>query len=126
LASALGMTPTLIGFDALADDGRIASDVDGAWIEAFTRTEPCTLIMSFTRRQGFLIGRGNQQLTPTVLRQIGRANLWIVGTRSKLLSLDGRPLLLDTDDPDLDEAWSGLVEVVTGYQDSLYYRVEAA
>jgi hypothetical protein len=41
-----------------------------------------------------------------------------------LLSLDGRPMLIDTDDTELDRTYSGLVEVSCGYQDRLWYRVE--
>jgi predicted polyphosphate/ATP-dependent NAD kinase len=99
----------------------IARDVDAAWLEA-TLTE-ARLILSFTRGQGFLIGRGNQQLAPGFLQRIGKKSLWVVGTRTKLTSLDGRPLLMDTDDPALDQAWSGFVEVITGYEDSLLYRL---
>ena len=124
--SALGMTPTLIGVDVLDGNRQVGRDVDAAWLEDYlARTDrPVTLVMSFTRGQGFLLGRGNQQLTPGVLRRVGRNRLWVLGTRTKLLTLEGRPLLVDTDDPALDEELAGLVEVITGYQDSLYYRVD--
>lgn len=124
--SALGMTPTLIGVDVLDGNRQVGRDVDAAWLEDYlARTDrPVTLVMSFTRGQGFLLGRGNQQLTPAVLRRVGRNRLWVLGTRTKLLTLEGRPLLVDTDDPALDEELAGLVEVITGYQDSLYYRVD--
>jgi len=126
LKSALGMTPTLIGVDVLDGDRQVGRDVDAAWLESYLAAtdRPVTLVMSFTRGQGFLLGRGNQQLTPAVLRRVGRERLWVLGTRTKLLSLEGRPLLVDTDDPALDEELAGLVEVVTGYQDSLYYRID--
>jgi predicted polyphosphate/ATP-dependent NAD kinase len=83
------------------------------------------VVLSFTRGQGFLLGRGNQQLTPALLRRLGRDAIWVVGTRTKLASLEGRPLLLDTDDPALDREWSGLVEVTAGYEDRLFYRLSA-
>ena len=82
------------------------------------------VVLSFSRRQGFLIGRGNQQLSPGFLRGVERRALWIVGTRSKLASLDGRPLLVDTDDAALDRSLCGLYEVVSGYDDRLWYRVD--
>jgi predicted polyphosphate/ATP-dependent NAD kinase len=128
---ALGMEPTLIGIDVLEDGRQVGTDVSAQWLESQLRAraaagaEPATLVLSFTRRQGFLIGRGNLQLTPAVLRLIGRERTWVVGTRSKLKSLDGRPLLVDTDDPELDRAWSGLIEIVSGYDDRLWYRVAA-
>jgi predicted polyphosphate/ATP-dependent NAD kinase len=122
---ALGVTPTLLGVDVLEGSRQIGRDVDAAWLERCVgeRTGPVTLVLSFTRRQGFLLGRGNLQLTPALLRRIGRERVWVVGTRTKLLSLDGRPLLVDTDDTELDAAWAGLVEIVAGYDDRLWYRI---
>ena len=49
----------------------------------------------------------------------------IVGTRTKLNSLQGRPLLVDTGDVELDQALCGLVEVAVGYDDRLLYRVSS-
>jgi predicted polyphosphate/ATP-dependent NAD kinase len=126
IKTALGVMPTLIGVDVLHDSRQVGRDVAAGWLTSYlSRTDvPATLVLSFTRQQGFLLGRGNQQLTPAVLRRIGRENLWVVATRTKLLSLDGRALQIDTDDAALDRAWSGLVTIITGYQDSLYYRIE--
>ena len=131
LKSELGMQATLIGIDVLEAGRQVGRDVDADWLETRLRAmgsaadAPVTLVLSFTRQQGFLLGRGNLQLTPAVLRRIGRRNLWVLGTRSKLLSLDGRPLLIDTDDPLLDQTWPGLIEVITGYDDRVWYRVDS-
>ncbi|HEX7035978.1 MAG TPA: NAD(+)/NADH kinase [Pseudomonadales bacterium] len=127
IKDALGIDGTLIGIDVLHAGRQVGRDVDARWLERYLaeHAEPAVLVLTFTRRQGFLIGRGNQPLTPTVLRRIGREHLWVVGTRTKLQSLEGRPLLIDTDDPGLDREWSGLIRIITGYQDSLYYRVES-
>jgi predicted polyphosphate/ATP-dependent NAD kinase len=82
------------------------------------------LIVSFTRHQGFLFGRGNQQLSARFLNQLRWPDdVYVVASRTKLLSLEQRPLLLDTSDDELDERLCGLVEVVTGYEDSLLYRL---
>ena len=128
--TALGMQATLIGVDVLEAGRQAGRDVDAGWLEARLRAigtdVPVTLVLSFTRQQGFLLGRGNLQLTPAVLRQIGRHNLWVLGTRSKLLSLEGRALLIDTDDPLLDQTWPGLIEVITGYDDRVWYRVDSS
>jgi len=127
--AALGLDGTLLGVDVWqVSDGagrQIGRDVDAAWLEARLPDE-ITLVLSFTREQGFLLGRGNQQLSPTVLRRVPAGRLWILGTRSKLATLDGRPLLVDTDDPALDRALAGLHEIITGYQDRLWYRVGTA
>ena len=123
---ALGMQGTLLGVDVLQGGRQVGWDVDAAWLERYLdqQAEPvAALVLSFTRGQGFLLGRGNLQLSPAVLRRIGRDRLWVVGTRTKLLGLEGRPLLLDTDDAELDAGWQGLIEIVAGYDDRLWYRV---
>ncbi len=118
---ALGFEGSLLGFDVWQAGALLARDVDTRWLDA--NLERGRLILSFTRGQGFLLGRGNQQLSPALLRRLGRQSLWVVGTRTKLTSLEGRPLLMDTDDPLLDQEWSGLIEVITGFEDSLLYRL---
>ncbi|MCZ6710513.1 MAG: ATP-NAD kinase family protein [Gammaproteobacteria bacterium] len=123
IKQALGMQATLLGMDVFRNGAQIGVDVDAAWLESRLQ-EPFGLILSFTRRQGFLLGRGNQQLSPAFLRGLNKTRFWVVATRSKLLSLDGRPLLIDTDDVELDRKYSGLVEVTCGYQDRMWYRVE--
>ncbi len=127
--SALGMSPTLIGVDVFEDGQTLIADANADQLESLvcerSGDRPVTLILSFTRQQGFLVGRGNLQLSPAVLRAVGRERLWILGTRSKLKSLEGRPLVLDTDDMVLDRAMSGLYEVICGYDDRLWYRVES-
>ncbi|MFF1790379.1 ATP-NAD kinase family protein [Kitasatospora sp. NPDC058243] len=75
--------------------------------------------------QGFLLGRGNQQFTPELLRAAGRERLLVLATEAKLAALAGRPLLLDTGDPELDDALSGHVRVITGRHASAVYRLTA-
>jgi hypothetical protein len=50
-------------------------------------------------------------------------NVWIAASRTKLLSLDGRPLLVDSGADDVDAKLRGLVTIVSGYEDALLYRV---
>lgn len=121
IKQALGFDGSLLGFDVWRAGALVAQDVDARWLDA--EITAGRLILSFTRGQGFLLGRGNQQLAPGFLRRLGRQSLWVVGTRTKLRSLEGRPLLMDTDDPQLDRQWAGLIEVITGYEDSLLYRL---
>jgi predicted polyphosphate/ATP-dependent NAD kinase len=118
----LGSDATLLGFDVMRDGRTVIRDADATALEAIA--DPDTLVvLSFTRGQGFLVGRGNQQLTPEILRRLPRDNIWVVASRTKLLSLDGRPLLVDSGAADVDEKLRGLVTIVSGYEDVLLYRV---
>ena len=59
---------------------------------------------------GYVFGRGNQQIGPAAIRAVGLANLVVVASERKLLSLDG-PLRLDTGDPELDAQLAGHIRV---------------
>jgi len=82
-------------------------------------TVPVFIVVTAIGGQGHIIGRGNQQITPKILRQVGRQHLRIVCTKTKLNTLEGRPLLIDSGDAVLDEMWQGLMPVITGYQDKV-------
>lgn len=124
---ALGQPVSLLGIDAVLDGQRIAGDLDAQALEAMLSRYPqARLVITATGGQGFLLGRGNQQLTASVLRRIGIDNLLLVATRAKLEALGGRPLLVDTGDLALDRELAGLRPVITGYDHQMLYRVVAA
>jgi predicted polyphosphate/ATP-dependent NAD kinase len=125
LKSELGIDGTLLGFDVLHAGRLLARDADARQLEALVDADTI-VVVSFTGGQGFLFGRGNQQLSPTVLRRIARGNLRIVATRTKIAALDGAPLLVDTGDVSLDESYFGVVPVIVGYDDVLLYRIARA
>lgn len=87
---------------------------------------PVKAVITAIGGQGHILGRGNQQLTPAIIRRIGRDNFIIVATKTKITELNGRPLLVDSNDPDVDREWQGFIKVVTGYRDSVMYRVSAS
>jgi len=122
IKSHLGISGTLLGVDLMRDGEMVGLDVDAAELTRRVRPDS-VLLITFTRQQGFLIGRGNQQLTPDILRTIVRSNIWVVGSRTKLKSLEGRPLLVDSGAADVDERLAGVIEIISGYEDVLLYRV---
>lgn len=119
----LGLANTLLGIDVIRDGELLAADADAATLERYAAAGPCRLIVTATGGQGMLLGRGNQQLTPAVLRAVGRAGLIVVATREKLKALAGRPLLMDLPDESLARDFEGFVEVVTGYHSRMLYRL---
>lgn len=125
IKQSLGITePTLLGVDLLLAGKTRQLDANRQQIEAaVSEASKATLIVSFTRSQGFLFGRGNQQLSADFLATLSADNLVVVGTRSKLSTLAGRPLLVDTGDPDVDQQLEGLIEITAGFEDRLFYRV---
>ncbi len=112
---------TLLGVDVVRAGAVIAADVTANRLEQLVveATVPVFIVVTAIGGQGHIIGRGNQQITPKILRQVGRQHLRIVCTKTKLNTLEGRPLLIDSGDAVLDEMWQGLMPVITGYQDKV-------
>jgi len=118
----LNLPNTLLGVDLIHDGGIIKNDVTASDImDELKRFENVKLFITVIGGQGHIFGRGNQQLTPQVLRKIGKDNIQIVATKSKLKSLEGHPLILDTGDSSLDQEWKGLWNICTGYNDHVLY-----
>lgn len=119
----LGCEGTLLGVDLLLDGKLLAKDVSAREIEEALANHdgPAKIILTAIGGQGHLIGRGNQQFSPAVLRAVGRDNLIVVATKTKVTELGGRPLLVDSGDAELDRDWSGFIPVITGYRDAILY-----
>ena len=89
------------------------------------RGRPAQIIVSVIGGQGYIFGRGNQQIGPDVIRAVGRDNIIVVATQRKLASLEGGRLLADTGDRALDEELQGYIRVRTGPGQSAMMRLAA-
>ncbi len=73
--------------------------------------------------QGFIFGRGNQQISSKVIRQVGLDNIVVVATKSKLDRLES--LRVDTGDPELDEHFRARgIRVIVDYKISKEMKIE--
>jgi predicted polyphosphate/ATP-dependent NAD kinase len=124
----LGLANTLLGFDAIASSALQGSDLNAEQLATLIadHSGPIKAIITAIGGQGHILGRGNQQLTPALIRAIGRENFIVIATKTKITALEGRPLLVDSNDPVLDIEWQGYIQVVTGYRDVVMYRVSAS
>lgn len=121
LAQNLGLETTLLGVDVIEDGRVIARDVNETELFALVEGHPTYLLVTAIGGQGHIIGRGNQQISPRVLRAVGLERLRVVATKRKLATLEGRPLLVDSGDVSLDDAFPDAVRVWAGYKDELLY-----
>ena len=114
----LGFDLTTLGIDATVGNGQVGTDLDEAGlIEILTKhSGKMTLLLSPMGGQGFLIGRGNLQLSPEVIKIIGIDNVLGVVTPSKLLSV--RALRIETGDETLDSEFSSrkYLKILQGYR----------
>ena len=125
VAEHLGVPKTLVGVDVVRDGLLVAADVGEDDLLANVREGPASVVVTPVGGQGFVFGRGNQQIGPRVLRAVGREHLVVVATAGKLASLAGLPLRVDTGDREVDAWLAGHVLVTTGYRDRAVYRIEA-
>ena len=115
----LGLDNTLLGVDVVKQGELIASDVTASELIALTKDKPTKVILTVIGGQGHILGRGNQQLSPAFIRQIGKQNMLVVATKQKLQALNGKPLRLDSSDAALDVELAGAFSVITGYKDKV-------
>ena len=110
--------PTNLGIDATIGNEQVGTDLsESDLLELLSEHDgPTTLLLSPMGGQGFLIGRGNLQLSPQVLRLIGIENILGVVTPAKLLSV--RRLRIETGDPELDADFADMryMKVLQGYR----------
>lgn len=125
IMSQLGLRNTLLGVDVVRAGQLVLSDASEVRLLELLHEaqQPTKIIVTAIGGQGHVFGRGNQQISATVIKIVGIENIQIVAAKSKISALQGRPLLLDTNDPKLDDALSGYRLIVTGYQDNILYRL---
>ena len=121
----LGLAGTLLGVDAVLDRTMLGLDLAGEQVAEFVRGRPAQIIVSVIGGQGYIFGRGNQQIGSGVIRAVGRDNIIVVATQRKLASIEGSRLLVDTGDRALDEALQGYIRVRTGPGQSAMMRLSA-
>jgi predicted polyphosphate/ATP-dependent NAD kinase len=108
---------TLLGVD-IYRDGKVINDVDEKRILSEVKDWRKTwIIVSPIGRQGMVFGRGNQQISPEVIKRVGKNHIIVLATRNKVQSLDGGVLRVDTGDVEVDQMLKGYIRVVTDYKE---------
>jgi len=121
----LGLSKTLLGVDAVRAGRLLGSDLAERDLLELLEHEPATLLIGVVGGQGALLGRGNQQISPAVLRRVGLDNIEVIAGMRKLLALEPPLLHVDTGDPELDSSLSGYRRVRVAPGRALVYRVAA-
>lgn len=119
----MGLENTLLGVDLIKDQTLVGQDLTAADLLELTHKKNTKLVITLIGGQGHIFGRGNQQLSPALIRAIGKENIIVVATKTKLQALNNRPLICDTGDNELDDELTGYIKVTTGFNDHIMYAV---
>ncbi len=119
----LGLEATLLGVDVVRDGRLLASDAGERQVLDQVDGTDARIVVTPIGGQGHILGRGNQQISPRVVRAVGLDHIIVAATRDKLASIRGRPLLVDTGDPALDAVLAGHTRVITGPGEYAIHRI---
>lgn len=118
IKAALGIEGSPLGVDVWRDGNLLVRDANERQILNHLGDRN-VIVVSPIGGQGFIFGRGNQQVSPTVIRQ---SDVEVVASREKLNALGA--LRVDTGDPELDEQLRGWLKVRTGRGEQRMVKVK--
>ena len=120
LMDELELKNTVLGIDIILNKKPISNETE---ILKLITGKKVKLIVTIIGGQGYIFGRGNQQISSTVIREIGKENIIVAATTTKLNALLGKPLRVDTGDQELNKELSGYIQVITGYKQKYLVNV---
>lgn len=111
IADLIDQKKTLLGVDIIENKKIVAFDVNEKQILTAIKGKKAHIIVTPIGGQGFIFGRGNQQISANVIRKIGIEEITVIATKSKLDRLPS--LRVDTGDPKLDAEFRARGIIVT-------------
>jgi len=124
VAEFLGVDKTLLGVDVYRG-GVLLKDVNEETIlKVVEDWDETWIVVSPIGRQGILFGRGNQQISPEILRKVGKSHIIALATVNKIRSIESEILRVDTGDTEVDAMLSGYIRVVTDYREWRLLKIE--
>lgn len=85
---------------------------------------PAKIIVTCLGGSGFLFGRGNQQISPRIIRMVTKENLILAVTKEKLVSLRSAPMLVDTGDKETDRYLCGYYKIGVNHHETVLYKID--
>ena len=122
----IGVSGTLLGVDVLKGRKLIGRDVNSRGLEILTRDGLLYIISGIIGGQGFLFGRGNQQITAEIIQRVKKENILIIASNKKIYELPRQCILIDTGNQKLDNELAGYVKVQTEKNRAFVIKLEIA
>ena len=119
----LNLPNSLLGVDIIRDRKIVKLDCNESDILDIDLERVCKLVIAPTGGQGYLLGRGNQQISSRVISRIKKENIIIISSDSKIIELRGNPLFVYTGDSAVDKYLEGYYRIKVGYGNDLIYKV---
>jgi predicted polyphosphate/ATP-dependent NAD kinase len=114
----------VLGVD-IYKNGKVIRDVDeNRILEEIKDWQNTWIILSPIGHQGILLGRGNQQISPEIIKRVGKQRIIVAATKNKLQSIEGNVLRVDTGDPEVDDMLRGYTKVVMDYREWRLMQVQ--
>jgi len=117
VADLLGIEKTLLGVDLYQRKTGVKDVNEQKILHAIKDWSRTWIILSPIGRQGMLLGRGNQQISPEIIKRVGKDHLMVAATKSKIQGIEGGVLRIDTGDPEVDKMLRGYIRVATDYRE---------
>jgi len=124
IADLLGVEKTLLGVDIYQDKTVIKDVNEQKILQEIKDWRNIWIIVSPIGRQGLLLGRGNQQISPEIIKRVGKEKIIVAATRSKIQGIEGNVLRVDTGDREVDSTLRGYIRVVTDYREWRLIQVQ--
>jgi len=117
IAELLGVEKTVLGVDIVQNKNAIFDVDEKRILKEVKNWKNTWIVLSPIGHQGILLGRGNQQISPKIVKRVGKERMIVAATKSKLQNIEGRVLRVDSGDAETDEMLQGYIRVVTDYKE---------
>ncbi len=125
IAEVLGFDKTLLGVDICLNQQLIAKDVNETQILQIISGKKAKIVVSPIGNQGFMLGRGSLQISPQVIREVGKEDIIVIATRYKLSSIPQGFLRVDTRDNELDTMLkNSYIRVIVDYNEIRILKIK--
>ncbi|MDY6826100.1 MAG: ATP-NAD kinase family protein [Bacillota bacterium] len=121
----LNLPNNLLGVDVVCKGELVAADASERQLLDLIEGKKAKIIVTVIGGQGYLFGRGNQQISAAVIEKVGKKNIIVVAVKDKIMALEQGRLLVDTGNDQVNAMLQGYIKIITGYREELVYRLSS-